>query len=96
LQVLRHDRLCRHQHEDVFDEPSERMTPATAEKFAASIARMREIAKEAGYALLTEGPVHPDHELLDLCADIASARCADEMAWDEWSANFVPAYERES
>ena len=34
----------------------------------ASIARLRQICAEASDALLTEGYVQPDHELLDLCA----------------------------
>ena len=35
----------------------------------ATIMRFRQIAAEAGDALLTEGDVQPDHELLDMCAD---------------------------
>ncbi len=34
----------------------------------ATIARLREIAELSGDALVTEGPVHPDHLLLGLCA----------------------------
>jgi hypothetical protein len=34
----------------------------------ASIARLRQIAAEAGDALLTEGYVQPDYVLLDMCA----------------------------
>jgi hypothetical protein len=33
-----------------------------------TIARLREIAELSGDHLVTEGPVHPDHQLLDLCA----------------------------
>ncbi len=35
----------------------------------ATIARFRQIAAEAGDALLTEGAVQPDYELLDMCAE---------------------------
>ena len=35
----------------------------------ASIERLRQVVAEAGDALLTEGYVQPDHELLDLCAE---------------------------
>jgi hypothetical protein len=34
-----------------------------------AIDRFREIAAQSDYARLTEGPVHPDHHLLDLCAE---------------------------
>jgi hypothetical protein len=34
-----------------------------------TIERLRAIAARAGDALLTEGPVQPDHQLLDLCAE---------------------------
>src|ERR1700761_4291337 len=34
-----------------------------------TIMRFRQIAAEAGDALLTEGHVQPDHELLEMCAE---------------------------
>ncbi|HUB48362.1 MAG TPA: hypothetical protein VMB73_25580 [Acetobacteraceae bacterium] len=37
--------------------------------FSPAIALFRDIAAQSGDALLTEGPVNPDHKLLDLCAD---------------------------
>jgi hypothetical protein len=40
----------------------------------AAITRLQEIAALAGDALLTEGPVHPDHELLGLCAEALHIR----------------------
>jgi hypothetical protein len=33
-----------------------------------AIARIKETVAQSGDGLLTEGPVHPDYELLDLCA----------------------------
>jgi hypothetical protein len=39
-----------------------------------TIQRLREIAAQAGDALLTEGVVHPDHALLDLCAETLHLR----------------------
>jgi hypothetical protein len=33
-----------------------------------AIVRLREIAAQSGTALFTEGPVHPDHEQLEICA----------------------------
>ena len=38
--------------------------------FPGTVARLPAIAAEAGDALLTEGPVTPEHVLLDSCADI--------------------------
>jgi hypothetical protein len=63
----------------------------------ATIMRFRQIAAEAGDALLTEGDVQPDHELLDMCADalhhltharramdardFCNWRCATKILW---------------
>lgn len=59
---------------------------ATTPTFAPAIARLREIAAQSGYALLTEGPVNPDHELLELCADalhhLGHAQKADDARRD--------------
>jgi hypothetical protein len=34
-----------------------------------TVDRLKAIAAQAADAMLTEGPVHPDHELLDVCAE---------------------------
>lgn len=34
-----------------------------------TIAQLRSIASQSALALVTEGPVQPDHQLLDLCAE---------------------------
>lgn len=39
------------------------------EELSPTIERLRAIAAASGDALLSEGPVHPDHELLDVCAE---------------------------
>jgi hypothetical protein len=39
------------------------------DRFSPAIDQLRVIAAQAGDALLTEGPVHPDHELLGVCAE---------------------------
>lgn len=43
-------------------------TPTPGPDLDATIGRLRAIVAQAGDALVTEGPVHPDHQLLDLCA----------------------------
>lgn len=43
--------------------------PLTSTDLNTTIGRLKAIADEANTALLTEGPVHPDRELLDLCAE---------------------------
>ena len=43
---------------------------APADPLAVAVARMRALAEQAGEALLTEGPVHPDHQLLAGCAEV--------------------------
>jgi hypothetical protein len=47
----------------------EREVPLAGPEPGATIDRLRTIAAEARNALLTEGPVQPDHQLLDLCAE---------------------------
>jgi hypothetical protein len=37
--------------------------------FARNIAALKEIAEISGGNLITDGPVHRDHELIDLCAE---------------------------
>ena len=61
-----------------------------------TIARLKEIAAQSGDALLGDGDVHPDHQLLDLCGDalhllkqsegIAALRCAMHDVAVEWTA----------
>jgi hypothetical protein len=43
--------------------------PLAGAEMSSTIDRLKAIADQAGDALLTEGPVHPDHQLLDLCAE---------------------------
>jgi hypothetical protein len=54
-----------------------------------AMARLREIVTQSQDALLTEGDVHPDHELLDLCATALHhlrhvQRALDKRNTDEW------------
>ncbi len=73
--------------------PKPRPLPLGAE-LGPTIARMHQIAAESGDRLyLSDGPPHPDAELLDLCSEILqAARLADEArrareessrAWDD-------------
>ena len=39
-----------------------------------AVDRLRQMADQAGDALFTEGPVNPDHRLLDMCAEIGHRR----------------------
>jgi hypothetical protein len=48
-----------------------------------AVARLKEIAAQSGDALLTEGDVHPDHVLLDLCADALHYLKHAQRAWEE-------------
>jgi hypothetical protein len=48
--------------------------------FGPAIDRLRAIAVASTDALLTEGPVQPDHKLIDLCAEIAYGRKMMEAA----------------
>lgn len=64
--------------------------------FAPAIARFREIADTSTYALLTEGPVHPDHKLLELCADALhyfkqSERALAARQFTNWVVETDPA-----
>jgi hypothetical protein len=54
-----------------------------------TIDRLRAIAVEAGNNMLTEGPVQPDHQLLELCGDVlhllkeaTRIRAAEKAAWN--------------
>jgi hypothetical protein len=47
----------------------------------AAVDRLKAMAAGGSDALLTDGPVHPDAKLLDLCADIAYARKVVEVAF---------------
>jgi hypothetical protein len=48
--------------------------------FGPAIDRLRAIAIASSDALLTEGPVQPDHKLIDLCVEIAHGRKMVEAA----------------
>lgn len=52
----------------------ERESPLASPELGATIERLKAIADQATHALLTEGPVHPDYKLLDLCAEIGYRR----------------------
>jgi hypothetical protein len=47
----------------------------------AAIERLKALATQSGSALLSEGPVHPDHALLALCAEAHDLRAAELDAW---------------
>lgn len=49
--------------------PQTQSPPPAPEDFSAIIGRFREIANAGADAMLTEGPVSPDRELLDTCAE---------------------------
>lgn len=61
------------------------MSGARAPKrdFGLAIERLRAVAGGAGDALLSAEPVHPDHRLLTLCAELAELRHAEREAFDE-------------
>ena len=59
--------------------PSE-PSSATVIDFPRTIDRLREIATLSAQALITEGPVNPDRDLLDACADaLARARRTEDL-----------------
>jgi hypothetical protein len=65
-------------------------TSRTKPDFQSAITLFRQIAAQTGDALLTEGPVNPDHQLLDLCASalhhlVAAQRAYDARRVGEWS-----------
>jgi len=61
------------------DEPT---TQAAAPDLSAAIERMRQIAIEAGdHLLLGDGPPHPDHVLLDLCAEAVRLKRIAERSY---------------
>jgi hypothetical protein len=52
-----------------------------------AVARLKAIAEQSADALLTEGPVHLDHNLLDLCANALHHLAHAQKAYDarpEW------------
>jgi hypothetical protein len=57
------------------------MSAVAPEDFSAVIDRFREIATASADALVADGPVSPDHELLDVCAE-ALALFRDSAALD--------------
>jgi hypothetical protein len=48
-----------------------------------TIDRLKAIAAASADALLTEGPVHPDAALLDLCGEVLRLERLKEAAWQE-------------
>ena len=54
-----------------------------------TIDRLRAIADQSTNALLTEGPVQPDHQLLDLCAEALHYRRLHDEAHAAWRANYA-------
>jgi hypothetical protein len=55
--------------------------------FSAEIGRLRAIAAQSGDALLTEGSVNPDYQLLDLCSEALhhlrhAQKSNDARNWD--------------
>jgi hypothetical protein len=61
--------------------------PLARVEMSNTIDRLKAIADQAGHALLTEGPVHPDHQLLDLCAEALHYRRLYDEAHAAWRAN---------
>jgi hypothetical protein len=64
----------------------------------ATIDRLRAIAVEAGHQMMTEGPVNPDHQLLEMCGDVlhmlkeaARIKTAARAEWD--AAGMTPPRE---
>jgi hypothetical protein len=53
----------------VMSNPQTRSPPPAPEDCSAIIGRLREIANASADAMLTDGPVSPDRELLDTCAE---------------------------
>jgi len=51
-----------------------------------AILRLKEIAAQSSDAMLTEGPVHPDHVLLDLCGDALHLVRAAQALDERWRA----------
>jgi hypothetical protein len=49
-------------------QPKQRVVPL-GDALQPTIDRMKAIAAQSSDALLTEGPVHPDHQLLDACSE---------------------------
>jgi hypothetical protein len=72
------------------------MAPLFSDALVAGIAaRMKQIAAASGdHLFLSDGPVNPDWELLDLCGDALHFAKAHEKAWEEWSS-FCPSNESE-
>jgi hypothetical protein len=77
------------------DRAAKRRTLPLGAELQPTIARLKEIAAQSGNALLGDGDVHPDHQLLDLCGDalyllkqsegIAARRCAMHQVDVRWT-----------
>jgi hypothetical protein len=46
-----------------------------------AIERLKALATQSGSALLSEGPTHPDHSVLALCAEAHDLRAAEQAEW---------------
>jgi hypothetical protein len=62
-----------------------RKSPLAPNLYAA-VDRLKVMAAGAGDALFTEGPVNPDHKLLELCAEIGYRRKLADAAHERWRA----------
>ena len=65
----------------------------TKPDFTGMIAHLERIARMSADNLLTEGPVHVDHRLLELCADVGSRYKVAEAAYQRHRAGWKPAWE---
>lgn len=55
------------------------------EALQSTVARMKEIAAQSGDSLLlANGPPHPDHELLDTCAEAMQQVKRAKELWAQW------------
>jgi hypothetical protein len=61
--------------------------PLAGVEMSSTIDRLKAMADESANALLTEGPVHPDHQLLDLCAEALHHRRLHDEARAVWTEN---------
>ena len=54
----------------------------------AAVERLKVLATQSGEAMVTEGPVHPDHMLLGLCAEAYDLRAAADA--ESWKSVALP------
>lgn len=61
------------------------MTPESqGGDWAATIDRLKDIASQSAHSILTDGPVHPDHELLEMCAEAMHSRKMHDEHYAIW------------